>query len=339
VAKSARPTGPINREDFVPSRLAALASALLVWAASATTPQAQDASRPIRLVIAFPPGGPTDFVGRLIADKAKDLLGQSIIIENKPGANGAIGADYVAKSPPDGGTLFLTTLGAVGVTPHMRTDVRYDTIKDFAPITQVVRNTTLMVVRTESPLNSIKDLTAAAKAKPGEITFASTGVGSNTHLALELYQQSAGVKLVHVPYRGAAPAINDLLAGHVDMLFDTLTTSVPLHEAGKVRIIAVAGPERAPSLPDVPTISESGLPGFRSVTWFGMAGPPKMPAALAARINRDVVDILKSPEMSAKLREMRLDATPGTPEDAKKFFEEETELWGKVIKEANVAVQ
>jgi tripartite-type tricarboxylate transporter receptor subunit TctC len=187
----------------VPSRLAAFVSALLIFAASATAAQAQD-NRPIRIVIAFPPGGPTDFVGRLLADKVKDILGQTIIIENKPGANGAIGADTVAKSPPDGTTLFLTTLGAVGVTPHMRTDIRYDTLKDFAPITLVVLNTTLIVVKAESPFNSMKELTAAAKAKPGEMTFASTGVGANTHLTLELYQSAAGVKFVHIPYRGAA---------------------------------------------------------------------------------------------------------------------------------------
>src|SRR5215208_1606 len=160
----------------MPLHLAKIAAALLLFAAAAPAAQAQDfPNRPIRMVIAFPPGGPTDFVGRLVADKVKDILGQPVIIENKPGANGAIGADYVAKSPPDGTTLFLTTLGAVGVTPHMRTDIRYDTHKDFAPITLVVLNTTLIVVKAESPFNSIKDLTAAAKAKPGEMTFATTG--------------------------------------------------------------------------------------------------------------------------------------------------------------------
>ena len=177
----------------MPSHVAKLATAVLLLAAAAPAVQAQDLpNKPIHVVIAFPPGGPTDFVGRLVADKVKDILKQTIIIENKPGANGAIGADYVAKAEPDGTTLFLTTLGAVGVTPHMRADVRYDTLKDFAPVTLVVLNTTLIVVKSESPFKTMKDLAAAAKAKPGEITFGSTGVGSNTHLAQELFSTAAG---------------------------------------------------------------------------------------------------------------------------------------------------
>jgi tripartite-type tricarboxylate transporter receptor subunit TctC len=184
----------------------------------------------------------------------------------------------------------------------------------------------------------VPELVTFAKANPGKLTYGSQGAGSTAHLSGAQLEVRAGVKMVHVPYRGSAPALNDLIAGHIDMFFDTLTTSVPLHEAGKVRIMAVAGPERAPALPDVPTIAEAGFPGFRSITWFAMAGPPHLPAPLAARINRDVVEILRSPDVSAKLRNLRLDAMIGTPADAAKFFAEEVQLWGEVIREAKVTV-
>jgi tripartite-type tricarboxylate transporter receptor subunit TctC len=197
----------------------------------------------------------------------------------------------------------------------------------------------VLVIRTSLPFRTLQELIAYGKANQGKLTYASQGNGSTAHLSGAQLEVRAGIKMVHVPYRGSAPAINDIIAGHVDMFFDTLTTSVPLHEAGKMRILAIAGPERAPAVPDIPTMSEAGLPGFRSITWFAMVGPPKMPAALAAKINRDVVDALKSEAMSAKLRELRLDAMIGSPDDARAFFNEETELWGRVIKEANVTVQ
>src|SRR3954471_22718828 len=227
-----------DREDRVPSRLAKFAAALLLVGTATAAVQAQDfPNRPIRMVIAFPPGGPTDFVGRLVADKVKDILGQSVIIENKAGANGALGADAVAKSAPDGYTLFLTTVGAVAITPHMRTDLPYDVLRDFAAVTLVVRNTTVVVVRADSPANSAKDLAAMAKAKPGEIAFASTGVGSTTHLALELFQTAAGVKFVHVPYRGAAPALTDLLGGQIQAFSGDVPVLIPQITAGKVKAI------------------------------------------------------------------------------------------------------
>jgi tripartite-type tricarboxylate transporter receptor subunit TctC len=197
----------------------------------------------------------------------------------------------------------------------------------------------VLAVRKDLPARTVQELVAYGKANPGKLTYASQGGGSTAHLSGAQLEIRAGIKMVHVPYRGAAPALNDLIAGHIDMFFDTLTTSVPLHQADKIRIMAVAGDERAPTLPDIPTIAESGLPGFRSITWFAMVGPPAMPASLAARINRDVVDVLQRPAVSAKLRDLRLDPMIGTPADAARFFAEETELWGKVIREAGVTVQ
>src|SRR5262244_2669612 len=213
-----------------PRRSRALPILLLaaLGAAAVSPGTAQDfPSRPIRMVIAFPAGGPTDFVGRLLADKMKELLGQSVIIENRAGANGAIGADFVAKSEPDGHTLFLTTVGAVAITPGMRNDLPYDTLRDFAPITLIVRNTTILVVRADLPLNSAGELAAWAKEKPGEIAFASTGIGSMPHLALELFQSAGNVKFLHVPYRGAAPALTDLMGGQVQALFADAPVLLP----------------------------------------------------------------------------------------------------------------
>src|SRR5215831_17370556 len=219
-------------------RLAAVAIAACAFVAPV---RAQDyPSRTIKMVIAFPPGGPTDFVGRLLADKLKELLGQPVIIENKAGASGAIGANEVAKSAPDGYTLFLTTSGAVTITPNLRADTPYDTLRDFAPISRVVNVNEILVVRPELGANSAKDLAAMAKAKPGTLAFASTGVGSPPHLALELFQDAAGVKFVHVPYRGAAPAITDLLGGQVIAMFADAPVLMPHLQGGKLKAIGAA---------------------------------------------------------------------------------------------------
>jgi tripartite-type tricarboxylate transporter receptor subunit TctC len=319
----------------VPSRLAAFAGASLIFAALDTAAQAQD-NRPIRIVIAFPPGGPTDFVGRLLADKVKDILGQTIIIENKPGANGAIGADAVAKSPPDGTTLFLTTLGAVGVTPHMRTDIRYDTLKDFAPITLVVLNTTLIVVKAESPFNSMKDLTAAAKAKPGEMTFASTGVGANTHLTLELYQSAAGVKFVHIPYRGAAPALTDLLGGQVQVFAADAPVLMPHIKGGKIKALGAASGRRNPMLPDVPTLAEQGYADTTVDNWYGLLAPGGTPPAVITRLHAAFVAAINDPAIKEKLIQSGAIPVANSPVEFGKFLKEEYDRWGKVVRERGI---
>ena len=265
--------------------------------------QAQDyPTRPIRLVIAFPAGGPTDFVGRLLADKMKDLLGQSVIIENKAGANGALGADYVAKSEPDGHTLFLTTVGAVAITPGMRNDLPYDSLRDFAPITLVVRNTTILVVRSELPVNSAKDLAALAKAKPGEIPFASTGVGSMPHLALELYQAAGNVKFLHVPYRGAAPALTDLLGGQVQALFADAPVLLSQIQSGKIKAIGAASNQRTEVLPDVPTLAEQGFPDTHAENWYGLLAPSRTPKPVLAKLHGAVIAALNDPDIRSQAR-------------------------------------
>jgi tripartite-type tricarboxylate transporter receptor subunit TctC len=241
------------------ARLVAGAGFAVAALLSAAPSSAQDfPTRPIRMVIAFPPGGPTDFVGRLIADKLKELLPQPVLIENKPGANGAIGADSVAKAEPDGHTIFLSTVGAVAITPNMRSDLPYNVLRDFAPVTLVVRNTTVLVVRADSPLNTPKEFVDFAKSKNGDMPFGSTGVGSTTHLAMELFASSAGFKFVHVPYRGAAPAMTDLLGGQMQSFFGDVPVLMPQILAGKVKPIGAASATRNPMLQNVPTLAEAG---------------------------------------------------------------------------------
>jgi tripartite-type tricarboxylate transporter receptor subunit TctC len=321
----------------MPSRLAKFATALLLAAGVAPAVQAQDfPTRPIRMIIAFPPGGPTDFVGRLVADKVKYFLGQTVIIENKGGANGALGADAVAKSAPDGYTLFLTTVGAVAITPHMRNDVPYDVLRDFAPITLVVGNTTMLVVRADSPANSAKDLAAMAKAKPGEIPFASTGIGSTTHLAMELFQSAAGIKFVHIPYRGAAPALTDLLGGQVQAFTADVPVLMSQITSGKVKAIGAASGQRNPRLPDVPTLAEQGYPDTSADNWYGLLAPAKTPPAIIAKLHDAFTKAINDPMVKQKLIESGAVPVADTPEQFGKFLKEELDRWGKVVREKGI---
>jgi tripartite-type tricarboxylate transporter receptor subunit TctC len=314
-------------------RLVAAAFALLAAAPAG----AQDyPTHVIKMVIAFPPGGPTDFVGRLLADKLKDLLGQSVIIENKPGAAGAIGAESVAKAAPDGYTLFLTTSGAVVITPNLRADSPYDPVRDFAPISEVVGVTSTLVVRPDLGVNSAKDLAAMAKAKPATLPFASTGVGSPPHLALELFQAAADVKFVHVPYRGAAPAITDLLGGQVTAMFADAPVLLPHIQAGKLKAIGVASGVRHPMLPDVATLREQGYADTVADNWYGLLAPAKTPPAIIARLNQAVRAALADPGVRDKLIKSGAVPAPTSPEEFARFLKEELERWGKVIRDKGI---
>ena len=250
----------------------------------------------MRLVVAFPAGGPTDFVARLLADKLKGILGQSVIIENKPGANAAIGADYVAKSDPDGYTLFFTTVGAVVINPHMRADLPYDPVRDFAPVTLVVNTMEVLVVRTDTPIKSANDLVALAKSRPDGIAMASTGVGSPPHLALELFKGSVRRNVLHVPYRGAAPAVTDVVGGQVHAMFADLPVLMPQIKGGKLRPIGVGSQAAHAVLPDVPTLDEQGIKDVYADNWYALFAPAKTPAPVIAKLNAAVTAALKDPE-------------------------------------------
>jgi len=311
----------------------------LALAASLPRAAAQDSfpTNRVTIVVPSPAGSTTDALARLIAEQLGQSWGKPVIVENNARGLNA-GAEQVARAQPDGHTLLVSPPLPLTVAHLLYKEIGYQPDK-FVPVSLLAKIANVLAVRKDLPARSVTELVAYGKANPGKLTYASQGAGSTAHLSGAQLEIRAGIKMVHVPYRGSAPALNDLIAGHIDMFFDTLTTSVPLHQADKIRIMAVAGTERTPALPDVPTIAEQGLPGFRSITWFAMAGPPNMPAALATRINRDVVHILQQPAANAKLRDLRLEPMIGTPADAAKFFAEETELWGGVIREAKVSVQ
>jgi tripartite-type tricarboxylate transporter receptor subunit TctC len=320
-----------------PRRLTAVfAIALLALSWLSAPAAAQEfPARMIRIVVAFPAGGPTDMVARLIAEKLKVSLGQNVIVENKPGANGAIGADYVAKGEPDGHLIFLTTAGAVVVTPHL-SKPNYDSLRDFAPVTLVVRPTTILVVKPETPVASAKELAALAKDKPGAIPFASTGSGSMPHLALELYQASAGVKFLHVPYRGAAPALTDLLGGQVQALFADTPVLLPQIRGGKLKPIGAASANRNPLLADVATLAEQGYPDTVADNWYGMLAPARTPPAVVAKLNGAVVAALNAPDVREKLLQVGAVPSPTSSAEFGKMLSDEHARWGRVVREKNI---
>jgi len=314
-----------------------IAGAAVLSLATVQIAQADDfPSRPVHIVIAFPPGGPTDFVGRVVAEKMRDALGQSVIIDNKPGANGTLGGEFVAKSDPDGYTLFLTTAGAVTVSPHIMPDIHYDALRDFAPVALVTTVTEMLVVTPKSGIKTAKELVALAKEKPGAIPFASTGIGSPPHLAQELLSASAGVKFLHVPYRGAAPALTDLLAGQVQVLAADIPVLIAQIKGGNLVAIGAAANKRDAVLPDVPTLAEQGYPNTDASNWYGLLAPAKTPPAVIAKINAAVNAALNDPPTRNKL--VQAGATPvgNTPESFGTFMKAEFEKWGRVVKERNI---
>jgi tripartite-type tricarboxylate transporter receptor subunit TctC len=315
-------------------RLGLLVLACLAFAPAA---QAQDyPSHPVKMVVAFPAGGPTDFVARVIADKMKAILGQSVIIENRPGANAAIGADFVAKSEPDGYTLFFTTSGAVVINPHMRKNLPYDPVKDFAPVSLVVNTKEVLVVKTDTPVKTAAELIALAKSKPDGIAMASTGVGSPPHLALELFKGASGANILHVPYKGAAPAVTDVIGGQVQAMFADLPVLMPQIKGGALRPIGVGSRTRAAVLPDVPTLDEQGIKDVYADNWYALFAPAKTPAAVIAKLNAAVHGALDDPAIKKKLIDSGADPAAGTPQQLADFLKSELDRWGRIMKEKNI---
>jgi tripartite-type tricarboxylate transporter receptor subunit TctC len=295
-------------------------------------------SRTVKIVIPSAPGSTTDTLARIVADQLSQKWGKAAIVENIPGGAMNIGAYNVARAAPDGHTLLIAPPSPLSFNHLLYRDPGYDPTR-FVPIAMLAKIPNVLVVRKELPAATLKELVDYGKANPGKLTYASQGVGSTAHLSAAQLEVQAGIKMVHVPYRGAQPALTDVVAGHVDMFFDTLATSVPLYRDDKVKLLGVADLKRAGAVPDVPTFSEAGLPGFRSITWFGLVAPPATSAALAEKINRDVVEILNRRDVGDMLRKISLEAGATTPADTAKFFADETALWGKVIKEAGIQPQ
>jgi tripartite-type tricarboxylate transporter receptor subunit TctC len=302
----------------------------------AAAPAQDFPSRIVRVVVAFPAGGPTDFVARLLADKLKSILGHGVVIENKPGANGVIGAEYVARGEPDGHLLFLTTVGAVAVTPHLAAKLPYDPIKDFAPVTLVVRNTTILVVKSDTPVNSAKELAGLAAKKLGAVPFASTGSGSITHLALELFQSAAGVKFLHVPYRGAAPALTDLLGGQVQAMFADAPVLMSQIKGGTLKPLGAASATRNSALPDVSTLGEQGFSDTVADNWYGLLAPARTPPSVITKLHDAVVAAIDAPDVREKLVQSGAVPAPTSSAEFGGFLRDELARWGRVVRERNI---
>jgi tripartite-type tricarboxylate transporter receptor subunit TctC len=311
--------------------LATLASAIFPATAQAPWP-----TKPITYVVPFAPGGNTDTLARLIAQKLSTALGQPVIIENKPGAGGNIGSDFVAKAKPDGYTILGGTISSHAINASVYPKLPYDVIKSFEPVILLGTSPLVLVTGAATPYKSLQDVIKAAKEKPGDLSFASAGSGTSPHLAGELLKLIAQVKMEHISYKGSGPAVTDVVAGHVPLMFDT-TLVVGSHvKAGKLRPLAVTSAKRVSSMPDVPTAAESGVPGFEVATWQAVFAPAGTPRSIIDRLNTEIAQILKQPDTEARLAELAVDVGGGSPESLREMQQADVVKWAKVVKEAGV---
>lgn len=290
-------------------------------------------SKPIRIIVAFPAGGGTDIVARIMSPKLSENLGQQVVIDNRGGAAGIVGTELAAKSPPDGYTIFMGTLGNLSVNPLLYSKLPFDIGRDFAPLTQVVSVTFMLYVHPSFPVKTVKDLIALAKTR--QINYASSGTGGAPHLSAELFNSMAGVKMVHVPYKGSGPSFTDVIGGQVPLTFDSMVQGLPYVKSGRLTAVAVLGPKRSPVLPDVPTVGET-LRGYEVVNWFGMVVPAGTPHDIVNRLNQEVVKVLRLPDIHERLLTNGAEPVGTSPEAFGAFMKSETAKWAKVIKEANI---
>jgi tripartite-type tricarboxylate transporter receptor subunit TctC len=303
--------------------------------ASAASAQAYP-SRPLRLIVPFAPGGAVDIIGRLVADAVSRSLGQPVVVENRPGAGAAIGAEAVARSAPDGYTLLIGTSSTHGVNSAVNPKLSYDPVKDFSPVVLLATAPWMVVVNPSLPVHNPKELIEYAKAHPGQLNFASYGRGSSNHLATELLKARAGIDVVHVPYKGSAPALLDLVAGQVNFMLDTYSTSAPLVEAGKIRLIGVTSSKRVPYAPDVPTVAESGVPGYVTGAFFAIWLPANTPAPIVERLNREFNSALKQDVIKERLLKLGLQPAGGTAQELGRVVVDEVRTWADLVKQQNL---
>ena len=323
-----------GRKLFGAVLVACLAAGLAAVPALAQTFPA----KPARLVVPFPPGGPLDATGRLIAQHLTERWGQSVVVENKPGAGGNIGADFVAKSPPDGYTVVMGALSTHAVNPSLYAKMPYDAQKDFAPITLIAITPNVLVVNPDLPVHSVKELVAYAKARPGKLSFGSGSIGSAGHLAGELFKVDAGIDIVHVPYKGAAPATQALLAGDTQLMFDNLANAMAQVKAGKLRALAVTTAQRSKLAPELPTMAEAGLPGFDISTWYGLFAPAGTPPDVVTKWNADVTAMLRTPDMRERLRAQGAEPAPDTPAEFARFVATEAAKYARIVKASGAKI-
>jgi len=310
-----------------------LGAALSLPAAAQTYP-----AKPVRIIVPFPAGGPTDIVARTIGQKLTESWGQPIVIDNRAGLGGGVGTEQAAKAPADGYTLLMGTIGGLAVAMSLVPNRGYDTLRDFAPVTQAVTVTNFLVVHPSVPAKTVKELIAIAKARPGQLNYASAGAGTAPHLAGELFKMMAGVSIVHIPYKGSAPALTALLSGEVDMNFENSLIVMPHVGSGKVRPLGVTGTQRSKLLPGVPTIAET-LPGYNAAGWYGLLAPVATPKDIVARLNTEVVRILRLPEVVERLAGQGAEPAGGSPEAFAAFIRSEIDKWAKLVKVANMKVE
>jgi tripartite-type tricarboxylate transporter receptor subunit TctC len=295
-------------------------------------------SKPIRLVITYPPGGATDVVGRALAAKLGESLGQQVVVDNRGGAGGIIGTDVIAHAPADGYSILLGTSAGMSINPLLHKKMPYDPNRDFAPISLVVINPQALVAHPGLPVKDVAGLIKLAKKRPGEINYASPGVGSPNHMGMELLKSMTGINVVHVPYKGGGPAMTDLLSGQVQLLFNSIPSVLPQIRAGRLKVLAVSSSKRSSAMPDVPAVAET-VPGYEYVTWYGLFAPRGTPAAIVDKLAKTTAAALKSPDLSRSLRNQGSEPTPSTPDELQRFVQKEHDRWAHVVKIAHIQAE
>jgi tripartite-type tricarboxylate transporter receptor subunit TctC len=322
----------MNRLNVVPFCVFALTA---IPAAYAQTWPA----KPVRFISPFAPGGGADIKSRVIAQKLTESLGQQVLVDNRGGAGGMIGVDLGAKAPPDGYTVVLGTIGPIAINPSLYAKMAYDPVKDLVPVTLAADALNVLVVHPALPVKNVKELVSLGKARPNELFFGSSGPGATDHLAGELFNMLTGTKMVHVPYKGGAPAMLDLMAGNVQIIFSTVSTAIGQIKGGKIRALGMTGVKRFVLMPELPTIAEAGVPGFAVNNWYGVFVPAGTSKDIVARLNNDIVKILHMPDAKQRLLESGIEATPSTPEQFAAYIQNETKKWAKVVKDGNIKVE
>ena len=317
----------------------ALSCVFILGAATAPATAQSYPGRPVRIIVPFPAGGATDIVGRLVAQKLSEAFGQQVIVDNRGGAGGTIGSDLAAKSPPDGYTMLLGTSSTHAVAPSLYSKLPYDPVKDFSPVTLAATATILLAVHPSVPARSVKELISLAKRQPNALSFASSGNGGISHLVGEQFKSMAGIEMLHVPYKGDTPALVDLVSGQVHLMFGTAVSFLPYVKAGRLNAVAVTNPKRSPVVPNVPTVAESGLPGFEALQWFGVFVPAGTPKDVVSRLHGEIVKLLKLPDVRERLASLGAEVVGNSPEQFAAFQKADSAKWAKVVKQSGARIE